>query len=195
MAGCGGNSTLPATCCRDLNRGFQGANVSILIYDGLRRSLVLVDRDGKQVGDWSANNRVENSVLNKYGLAGLPNGDYVVEDQHHPSYSGPRADYKSSARVGPAGIIKLKPFVVIGASPEHKHSEHTNVGIHAGRKGVGHQSPMKGTGPDHVTRLCIRTTDAAMSMIRLTMLQDPIKTLNVRGNHHVKGHPIALHHL
>jgi len=84
-------------------------------------------------------------------------------------------------------MIKLKPFSVNGKI-------HEDVGIHTGRKGVADQSPMAGKGVDHVTHLCIRTTDVAMSMIRLTIRQDPLKALNVNGNHHVAARPVTIRH-
>src|SRR5271166_5453813 len=149
--------------------------MSLLIYDGQRKTLTLLDRDQKRVGVWPANNRVTNDIVAKYHLTGLPNGDYVVQDRNYPSHDGPKLNYKSNAKVGPAGIIKLRPFTINGKL-------HKDVGVHAGRKGVPDQSSAAGVGVDHETNLCIRTTDVAMSMIRLTMLEDPIKTLNVRGN-------------
>jgi hypothetical protein len=160
--------------------------MSLLIYDGHRKTLTLLDRDQKPVGIWPANNRVTQSVVAEYNLTGLPNGDYVVQDQNYPSHDGPGANYKSNASVGPAGMIKLKPFTVNG-------QKHEDAGIHAGRKGVPDQSPAAGKGIDHVTHLCVRTTDVAMSMIKLTIREDPLKVLNVRGNDHVKGRPLAFH--
>lgn len=160
--------------------------MSLLIYDGHRNTLTLLDRDQKQVGVWPANNRVTQSIVGAYNLTGLPNGDYLVQDQNYPSHDGPGSHYKSNASVGPAGMIKLKPFSVNG-------KVHTDAGIHAGRKGVPDKSPAAGQGVDHVTHLCIRTTDVAMSMIKLTIRGDPLKALNVCGNDHVIGRPLAFH--
>ena len=114
--------------------------MSILIYDGHRNTLTLFDKDQQQVGVWHANNHVETSVLKQFNLTGLPNGDYLVQDKHYPSHDGPKDHYTSNAAVGPAGMIKLKPFFV-------NCIKHTEVGIHAGRKRKG--------GADAVTDLCI----------------------------------------
>lgn len=156
--------------------------MAFLSYDGRRGKLRLVDRDGNQVGEWDADNRVTNAVLQEYGISGLPNGDYLVRDKHYPSHDDEPSNYTSRGSVGPAGILKLRPFLVNGKL-------HKDVGVHAGRKGAPDQSPQRGTGVHHVTHLCVRTTDAAMSLIRATGLHDPITVLNVRGNDHVKGHP------
>ena len=134
--------------------------------------------DQKQVGEWPANNHVENAVVAKYNLTGLSNGDYVVQDKQYPSHDGPKVHYKSNEAAGPAGMIKLQPFFVNGI-------KHSDVGVHAGRKRKG--------GVNAVTDLCIRTSDMAMSMIRMTIQQDPLRVLNVRGNDHVRGRPLALH--
>jgi|SRR5579883_342268 len=154
--------------------------MSHLIYDHVRKVLSLLDRDGSEVGAWHANNNVDLRV----GLSSLPNGFYSIttEDRtkphRHPgSTHAGLVDDSTEGKFGPAGIIRLDDFKVNG-------TPHSGVGIHSGRKKILDKAGRKGV--DHATELCIRTTDVAMSMISMTIRQDPLEALIVR-NSAVKG--------
>lgn len=73
------------------------------------------------------------------------------------------------------GIFVLKPF-------DYKGRHHDGVGVHSGKKGTFDLLIAHRTGTEAATMLCIRTTDAAMSMIHLTDLHDPLAHLIVRDN-------------
>jgi hypothetical protein len=134
-----------------------------LIYNHARKIITLRDHSGNTVGSWPANNNVDSQV----GLPSLPNGVYQIKDRHtahrHPGDS-------SNGAYGPAGIVRLEDF-------HFATSNHEAVGIHSGRK---HKADLAGrAGVDHATKLCVRTTDTAMSMITMTMRVDPLNTLIV----------------
>src|SRR5947209_7526912 len=134
-----------------------------LEYNHSSKTIDLYNRDGAKVGTWPANNNVDSAV----GITSLPNGVYSVKDQHRP-HKHPGDSSKDA--YGPAGIMRLRDFV-------HHGRVHDNVGIHSGRKGVPDKAGR--TGVDHATRLCIRTTDAAMSMISQIAVNDPFESLLV----------------
>jgi hypothetical protein len=137
--------------------------MSDLIYDHASKRILLRDREGITVGTWPANNNVDSHV----GLASLPNGVYQIKDSDRPhTHKGD----SSNGGYGPAGIVRL-------ADSHFNKLPHTGVGVHSGRKHVKDGAGRSGV--DHATLLCVRTTDEAMSMIRATMLHDPLKTLLV----------------
>jgi hypothetical protein len=137
--------------------------MSDLIYNHARKNIILRDQEGQTIGTWPANNNVDSHV----GLASLPNGVYQIKDTDVPhTHSGDN----SNGGYGPTGIIRLKDFYF-------DKMPHTAVGIHSGRKHVRDKAGRAGI--DHATKLCVRTTDEAMSMIRATMRHDSLRTLLV----------------
>lgn len=151
--------------------------MSDLIYDGQRRTLTLVDRNGNVVGSWQANNRVDSHAT----LRGVPNGTYRMLDRrasHRHGGSDRQGIPRDSAmgEYGTYGIVRMNDFPADGRT-------HAGVGIHSGRLNVPDRSATRGTGPDHVTQGCIRTTDEAMRVITQTIGTDPLNTTTVRNNH------------
>jgi hypothetical protein len=150
--------------------------MSDLIYDGLRRTITLVDRHGNTVGTWPANNRVDSHAT----LRRVPDGTYPMLDRNLSHRHG-GADRQGIPRdsvtgeYGAHGIVRLNDFPAEGRI-------HAGIGIHSGRLGMADRSAAHGTGPNHVTQGCIRTTDDAMRVITQTMRIDPLNTTTVRSN-------------
>jgi RHS repeat-associated protein len=149
---------------------------SSLRYDGKTHTLTLYDKNGKAVGSWHANNRVDSHAT----LHGLPNGQYPFadttrathhsgEDKHHVPVESNEGEY------GQSGILHLKGFNADG-------SHHDGVGVHSGREDVPDATAQHAVGPDHVTQGCLRTTDAAMTQITDTAKTDPLTNLTVDNN-------------
>ena len=137
--------------------------MSKLIYDDASKKIRLYATDGRLIGGWDANNNVDSHV----GLAALPDGEYpFVDTKHAHRHHGD----SSHGGCGPAGIVRLVDFKVDGV-------DHSGVGVHSGRKGIA--DGIGRMGVNHCTHLCIRTTDSAMSMITMTMQQDPLDKLVV----------------
>jgi hypothetical protein len=139
--------------------------MSELTFNGNDHTITLRDRNGQVVGTWEANNRTASTATLPY----VRNGNYQVQDRHQPHTHGARED-TADGEYGSHGIIR---FNVNG---------HDGVGIHSGRNNTPDRTPQQGTGTDHVTNGCIRTTDEAMRAISETMQQDPLLTVHVEHN-------------
>lgn len=144
--------------------------MSYLVFDGEAHTLTLYDAQGKQVGQWPANNIVDRGyVANHHGLPFVPNGTYTIEDQDAPHTHGRNNPEDSlNGAYGRFGIIRLDPFTVDGRT-------HAGVGIHSGRASAGAQN--------HASHGCIRTVDAAMEAITKHIADDPLETIRVQNNH------------
>ncbi|AQS86059.1 MAG: L,D-transpeptidase [Acetobacter aceti] len=141
--------------------------MSQLVFDGTEETLVLIDKNGKSVGSWHANNRTDSHAT----LHFVPNGSLPFQDRTAPHrHSAPNAD-TVNGEYGSFGIIRMMPF-----------DGHAGVGVHAGRANTPDKSILRGIGPDHVTQGCIRTTEDAMKAITGVMAQDPLLTITVKNN-------------
>jgi len=141
--------------------------MSNLVYCRTAGSLTLFDRDGAEVGVWTAGNNVDSRV----GLPHLPLGVYRFKRHAHLRHGAAHGD-ASAGKFGPMGIFLLEDF-------PYRGKWHSGVGIHSGRKNVPDGRGRQG--PEHATELCVRTTDVAMSMIHLTEMEDPLQTLTIRN--------------
>ncbi len=94
-------------------------------------------------------------------LQHLPNGTFAFADtfRPHPHPANPNGRY------GSYGILRFNM------------SGHLGIGVHSGRADAAHQP-----GPPHATMGCIRTTDDAMAGISAAIRNDPLTTIEIRGN-------------
>jgi hypothetical protein len=136
-----------------------------LTFDGTAHTVALTDRTGKVIGTWHANNRTAYDAKLRF----IPNGTYRVQDSRTPNLHGTHPSVN-----GPYGTQGIVRFGVPG---------HDGVGIHAGRQTLPDRTSQHGSGPDHVTYGCVRTTEEAMRAIANTMRGDPLTTIRVINNH------------
>jgi hypothetical protein len=139
--------------------------MSEIVFNGHDHTITLRGSNGAVIGRWRANNRTTSAASLQY----VANGNYPVEDRHRPHTHGVTQD-STNGEYGAHGIVR---FSVPG---------HDGVGIHSGRESIPDLTPQRGTGPDHVTQGCIRTTDDAMQTITDTMSQDPLTQIRVEHN-------------
>lgn len=142
--------------------------MSELIYDGRLQRLTLLDNKRNVVGAWHANNRVQSDKKIRF----IPDGHYSIVDQNQPY---PHQKDSPSGSYGSFGIVRVADFLI-------GKDRHTAIGVHSGREKIPDKSPKHGTGPEHVTHGCIRTTDDAMKQIAQWMKGDPLLKLVVRNN-------------
>lgn len=138
--------------------------MSKLKFNGTQHQLVLIDRQGKVVGTWTAYNNIDSHATIQPHIL---DGSYAVVDttRPHPHAADPNGPY------GSYGIIR---FNVPG---------HVGVGVHSGRANSRHLP-----GPQHPTMGCIRTSDAAMKSIRDFMAGDPLTMIVISGNSQSSAH-------
>ena len=122
--------------------------------------------------DLDANNRTDSHATLRF----VPNRNYVFQNSRAPTRHGGQQDRHGvlldsvNGEFGTQGMVQ---FNVPG---------HDGVGVHAGRQVIPALTPERGTGPDHVTNGCIRTTEEAMSAIVNTMRNDPLTSIRVINN-------------
>jgi hypothetical protein len=138
-------------------------NMSTLIFDGSGHTLTLLDSRGHEVGDWHANNVVDQRATLRF----VPNRTYAIIDHVGPHRHG-GVDDSLNGKYGRFGIIRLQDFAADG-------HDHRGVGVHSGRADKG--------GADHPTMGCIRTTDTAMEAIVQHMSSDALLSITVQNNH------------
>ncbi|QEE25252.1 L,D-transpeptidase [Rhodanobacter glycinis] len=138
--------------------------MSKLKFNGAQHQLILVDRQGKVVGTWTAYNNIDSHATIQ---PHIPDGTYAVVDtaRPHPHAADPNGPY------GSYGIVR---FNVPG---------HVGVGVHSGRANARHLP-----GPQHPTMGCIRTSDAAMKSIKDFMASDPLTMIVIIGNSQSSAH-------
>lgn len=139
--------------------------MSDIAFDGHAHTITLRDRHGNVVGTWPANNRTDAHATLQF----VANGVYAVQDTNAPYHHSAHQD-SVNGEFGTQGIVR---FNVPG---------HDGIGIHAGRQTIPDRTPERGTGPNHVTTGCIRTTDEAMRVIAQTMQRDPLTQVHVQHN-------------
>ena len=129
--------------------------MSQLTYDRSDHTLTLIDKDGNQVGQWTAYNN------NQSGTDPFPIGTHNFSWRNpHASENTPNSAYGSS------GIFI---FNVPGRE---------GLGVHSGRATTADQAGR--TGPQHATNGCIRTTDEATAQIVQTHSTDPVTQIRVQ---------------
>ncbi|HEX5484435.1 MAG TPA: hypothetical protein VFX23_00420 [Limnobacter sp.] len=131
--------------------------MSNLKFDGAKHEIALIGEDGREIGRWVAYNNVDSHASLRF----IPNGTYAMKDTvhshpHRPDPNGPYGSY---------GILRFDV------------PHHVGIGVHSGRA-LSKYLP----GPLHPTMGCIRTTDQAMRAITLHIVNDPLRTIEVKSN-------------
>ena len=151
--------------------------MSSLKFDGHQHRVHLLDKAGHVLGSWTAYNNIDSqfAAAHYHSLRHLENGLYPVQDPVKPHFH--QAD--ANGAYGLHGIIRFK------------YPGHSGVGLHAGRA-----NDVVAPGARHATHGCIRTTDAAMAIIRDIMKNDHLTTIGIVGNNEVSvqhGHHRSIH--
>jgi hypothetical protein len=147
-----------------LHLGRELVIMSQLKFDGTKHEISLVAGTGRVIGTWPAYNNVDSHAKVK---GHLKNGTYNITDRiaPHPHAANANGPY------GSYGIVRFN------------FRSHPGIGVHSGRANAKHMP-----GAPHPTMGCIRTTDEAMSIIKGSMAQDPLTTIEISNNTAVKAH-------
>lgn len=127
--------------------------MSTLHFDRAGKKITLKASDGKEVGNWDAENNVVSTA------SPWPAGTYKF------SWWSPHSGGDADSQYGSNGNFI---FEVSGRS---------GMGVHAGRATT--KDAHGNAGPGHVTEGCIRTTDAATASIKSTHASDALTTIEV----------------
>jgi RHS repeat-associated protein len=153
---------------------------SKLEFDGEKKTITLYDKDGKELGSWSAGNNVDSKAT----LAGgLPNGTYEFLDTTSPHRHSKDKD-AVDVEYGTQGIFRIKNFSGPDKDKAGNLREHAGVGVHAGRENKADGVNRKGT--EHATQGCVRTTEEGMKKIANTSKSDALTTLTVKNRRELK---------
>ena len=147
--------------------GVDADGHSTFVFDGKAQTITLYSKSGQKLGKWTAYNNVGVHYHGKLTSGPMTNGTHVIikADQHGAVR---HLGQSANSPYGKHGLIHVADYKGVRGNTVQ------GAGIHSGRANKG--------GPEHLTEVCIRTTDKAMATITNMAHFDPLTAVTVKNN-------------